>query len=179
MDFYDVIRTRRSIRRYKSKDIPNDVLFRILESARIAPSGNNRQPWRFVVVRDEEKKKKIAQACYDQSFIAQAPLVIVCCSIKCTSGYQPWLEQAGPRDVVIATDHLILAARNEGIGSCWIGALYPEKVAKIINLPDELDVVMVVPLGYPTSESAFSEPTGRKSLNEIFFADSYGEPISL
>lgn len=174
MEFYDVIRTRRSIRKYKKEPIPKEVLLRVLEAGRIAPSGNNRQPWRFVVIEDKEKKKRIAEACYGQSFIAEAPVVIVCCSIKCSSGYQPWMEQAGPRDVVIATDHIILAARNEGLASCWIGAFYPDKIAEIIDLPRDLDVVMVVPLGYPANKEAFKETTDRKPFEEIFFYESYG-----
>lgn len=79
MDFYEVIRTRRSIRSYKPDPIPDDVLTRILGAARIAPSGSNRQPWKFIVVRDEELKRRLAIACHNQMFIAEAPVVIVAC----------------------------------------------------------------------------------------------------
>jgi len=174
MEFYEVIKTRRSVRRYKDKDIPDDVLMRVLEAGRIAPSGNNRQPWRFVVVKDEDKRRQIAQACYDQMFIADAPVVLVCCSIRCTSGYEPWKDNAGPRDVIIAIDHMTLAARNEGLGTCWIGALYPEKVAKVVNVPDDIDVVMVIPIGYPASDDMFTERTSRKPMDEICFFETYG-----
>ena len=173
MEFYDVIKTRRSVRRFLKKAIPDDVLERVLDAARLAPSGNNRQPWRFVIVRDEDKKKKIAQACYEQGFVAEAAVVIICCSIKCSSGYEPWQDNAGWRDMIIAADHLILAARNEGLGTCWVGALHNKKVGKIVNVPDDVDVVMVVPVGYPPLKTAFRETKERKSLEEICFIEEY------
>ena len=174
MEFYDVIETRRGIRRFLKKPVPDDTLHKVLNAARIAPSGNNRQPWRFVIVKDQERKEKIACACYEQDFVSQAPVVIVCCAVKCTSGYEPWQDEAGRRDTVIATDHLILAARNEGLATCWIGAIHDKQVKKIAQVPNEVDVVMVVPIAYPVSKSAFSEPSDRKSLEEICFFEEYG-----
>lgn len=167
MDFEKVIRTRRSIRSYADRDIPDEVLNRILESARIAPSGNNRQPWKFIVVKEKELKRKIAEHSYDQSFIAGAPVVIVCCGKKFSNRYEPFGDNAYLVDVIIAIDHLILSARNEGVGSCWVGAFSREPIQKLLKLPKELEVLMVIPLGYPVSESAFGEPRGRKSLEEI------------
>ncbi len=175
MEFYDVIRTRRSIRKYQDKEIPEDVLMRVLDAGRIAPSGSNRQPWRFVVVKDKDKRQQIAEACYGQKFIAEAPVVLVCCSIRCTSGYEPWKEAAGPRDVIIAIDHITLAARNEGLGTCWIGALYPKEVARIVNVPEDIDVIMVLPIGYPLSDEMFTGKTSRKSMEEIVFYEEYGK----
>jgi len=174
MEFYDVINTRRSIRRYLKKTIADDVLERVLEAARVAPSGGNAQPWRFVIVKDEQKKKKIAHVCYEQDFVAQAPVVLVCCSVECSSGYEPWLDDAGWRDTVIAIDHLILAARNEGLATCWVGAFYDKKVGKIVGVPADVNIAMVVPLGYPASKSAFKETKERKSLKEICFVEDYG-----
>lgn len=174
MEFYDVIKTRRSIRSFLEKDIPDDVLEIVLEAARIAPSGNNRQPWQFVIVKDEKKKIEIAQACYEQDFVAEAPVVIICCAVKCNSGYEPWQDEAGRRDTVIATDHLILAARNEGLATCWVGAIHDKEVKKIANVPDNVDVVMVVPIGYPAAQKAFEKDSGRKALKEICFYEEYG-----
>ena len=77
MEFYDAIKTRRSIRSFKDEAIPEDVLIRVLESARIAPSGHNRQLWKFYVVENEEKKQKVAEGCGGQTWIAKAPKVIV------------------------------------------------------------------------------------------------------
>jgi nitroreductase len=174
MEFYDVIRTRRSVRKFLKKGIPDEVLDRILEAARVAPSGGNSQPWRFVIVKDQDKKKKIADACYEQDFVTQAPVVIVCCSIKCSSGYEPWQDDAGWRDTIIAVDHLILAARNEGLGTCWVGAFYEEPIKEIVRVPKDVKVVIVVPVGYPASRKAFRETKNRKSLKEICFVEEYG-----
>ncbi|UCE98855.1 MAG: nitroreductase family protein [Planctomycetota bacterium] len=177
MEFYDVIKTRRSVRRFLKRPVPDDVLNRVLEAARIAPSGGDRQPWRFVVVKDQQKKAKIASACYSQDFVAEAPVVLVCCAIKCSSGYEPWHDEAGRRDTVIAIDHLILAARNEGLGTCWVGAVHDKQVKKIVNVPAKVDVVMVVPVGYPASKSAFRQAQGRKPLKEICFYEEYGQKM--
>ncbi len=176
MDFTEVIRTRRSIRSYKRKDIPDEVLGRILEAARIAPSGGNRQPSSFVVVRDPERKKQIAEACYEQPFIASAPVVVVCCSKRYPNRYEPWKDEAYLADAIIAVDHLVLAARNEGVGSCWIGAVHALRVKEIVRVPKDVDVVMVIPLGYPESASAFCERGGRKPLEEICFDEESGKP---
>jgi nitroreductase len=174
MEFYDVIQTRRSVRRFLKRAVGEDALERVLDAARIAPSGGDRQPWRFVVIKEEQKKKRIARACYDQDFVAEAPVVLVCCAIKCSSGYEPWHDEAGRRDAVIAIDHLILAARNEGLGTCWVGAVHDKQVKKIVNVPDDVDVVMVVPIGYPASKTAFRKASGRKKLKEICFLEEYG-----
>jgi len=174
MELYDVIKTRRSVRSFLKKAIPDDVLSRVLEAARVAPSGDNSQPWRFVIVKDQDKKKKIAQACYEQDFVEQAPVVIVCCSIKCSSGYEPWQDDAGWRDTVISVDHLILAARNEGLGTCWVGAFHEKAVKEIVKVPGDVRVAMVVPIGYPTLKTAFRETKERKSLKEICFVEGYG-----
>lgn len=174
MEFYDVIKTRRSIRNYSERDIPPDVLKRVLDAARIAPSANNRQPWSFVIIKDPEKKKKIAEASYGQSFIAKAPVVVVCCAQRYPNSYEPWKDNCYLADVMIAIDHLILAARNESLGTCWIGAIHDKQVKKIFNIPDEIDVVMAVSIGYPPSDSAFTDTCSRKSLEEICFSEEYG-----
>jgi len=175
VDFYEVIRTRRSVRSYKSDPIPDDVLQRVLEAARIAPSGSNRQPWRFIVVKDEEIKRKLAPACHNQSWIADAPVVIVACAQELAynrGGYMGKLS--GVMDATIAFTHLILAARAEGLGTCWIGAFDNEQVKEILGIPSGWNVAALTPMGYPAEgESVFREPTGRKSLEEIVSTDRF------
>jgi nitroreductase len=173
MDFYEVIRTRRSIRSYRSDPIPDDVLMRVLEAARIAPSGSNRQPWKFIVVKNGELKKKIAAACHNQMFIAEAPVVIVACGYNIhynRGGYMGDLSMLV--DVSIAFTHLILAARAEGLGTCWIGSFDNEEVKRILGIPRDVNVVAVTPLGYPRDEG-FSEPAGRKTLSDITSTDRF------
>jgi len=175
MEFEDVIKTRRSIRRYKKKAIPEDILKKILEGARIAPSGNNRQPWYFIVVKDEDKKKKIANYSYNQTFIADADCVIVCCGKRYPNPYEPLGDNCYIVDVTIAIDHLILTARNYGIGSCWIGAFHPEPIKKLLEIPQDIDVLMIVPLGYP--EYGFSDSAFRKDLREIVYKEGFNKHL--
>jgi len=173
MEFYEVIRTRRSIRSYKPDPIPEDVLMRILEAARIAPSGSNRQPWKFIIVKNEELKRKLAAACHNQMFIAEAPIVIVACGYSIhwnRGGYMGDLSMLV--DVSIAFTHLILAARAEGLGTCWIGAFNNEEVKSILGIPKDVNVVAITPLGYPKDEG-FGEPGSRKPLSEIISIDKF------
>ena len=173
MDFYEVIRTRRSIRSYKPDPVPDEVLMRVLEAARIAPSGSNRQPWKFIIVKDENLRRRVAQACHNQMFIAEAPIVIVACGYKIhwnRGGYMGDLSML--IDVSIAFTHLILAARAEGLGTCWIGAFDNEEVKNLLNIPKEVNVVAITPLGYPKDEE-FREPGPRKPISEIISIDKF------
>jgi len=173
MEFYEVVRTRRSIRSYKPDPIPDDILNRILEAVRIAPSGSNRQPWKFILVKDERLKRMVAEACHGQSFIAEAPIVVVACGYNIhynRGGYMGDMSMLV--DVSIAFTHLILAARAEGLGTCWIGAFNNERLKKLLNIPEDVNVVAVTPLGYPKGE-AFREPGYRKSLEEIVSIDKF------
>lgn len=167
MDFYEVIRTRRSIRSYKPDQIPDGVLDRVLGAVRIAPSGSNRQPWKFIVVKDSELKKRLVVACNGQDFIAEVPVVIVACGYNINwnrGGYMGDMSMLV--DVSIAFTHLILAARTEGLGTCWIGSFNNEEVKKILGIPKDVNVVAITPLGYPL-DKGFSEPGPRKPMSEV------------
>ena len=167
MEFYEVIRTRRSIRSYKADPVPETSLRRVLEAARMAPSGSNRQPWKFYVVKDPEKKRNVAQVCGSQMWIDQAPVVIVAAGWKVPSNRGGYIgDMSFVMDISIAFTHLILAARAEGLGTCWIGDFQSSEVKKILGLPDDENVVAVTPLGYP-DKGGFTESTSRKPLEEI------------
>jgi nitroreductase len=167
MDLYEVVRTRRSVRKYRPDSIPQEVLTRVLDAARIAPSGSNRQPTRLIVVTDEEIKAKLIPMCHDQAFIATAPAVIVACGRDITYNRGEWMGRyAMIVDVVIAVDHLTLAARAEGLGTCWIGSFSNAALKEFFDLPEDVDVVALTPLGYPDGDP-FTEPEGRISLDEF------------
>jgi len=163
MDFYEVIRTRRSIRGYQERPVEEDKLQRILEAARLAPSAANRQPWQFLVIKTEKIKKEFQRA-YNKDWFWQAPVIICACGIK----KEAWIRSDGKSyldvDVAIAMDHLVLAATAEGLGTCWIGAFNPSEVKKILNLPDDIEPVALTPLGYPATSP---KPTHRKLLGKI------------
>ncbi|OGD47866.1 hypothetical protein A3K69_06015 [Candidatus Bathyarchaeota archaeon RBG_16_57_9] len=167
MEFYDVVKTRRSIRSYGADPVPEASLGRVLEAARVAPSGHNRQLWKFYVVRDAEKRRRVAEACRGQTWIAKAPVVIVAVGWKIPfnrGGYMG--EMSFMMDVSIVFTHLVLAARAEGLGTCWIGDFENDKVREALGLPEDQHVVAVTPLGYPDKQG-FTASTGRKPLSEI------------
>ena len=148
MDIYTTIRTRKSVRAYLDKPVEKEKLDRILEAVRLAPSASNRQEWRFVVATDPGKRRRLAEEAAGQRFIAQAPVVIAACAQ--TDGKIMRCGQAcAPIDVAIAIDHLTLAAVAEGLGTCWIGSFDPGMVREILDIPEEIEVVELLPLGYP------------------------------
>lgn len=171
MSILEVIRKRRSIRRYREDPIPEGVLRRVLEAARLAPSGKNLQPWKFIIVRDPGLKEKVAEASLRQYFIAKAPLIIVACGFpdRCYSHMGRYMKSWSV-DVAIALEHLILQAQEENLGTCWIGAFEEEKVKAILNVPGEVKVLALTPLGYPAESPPFR---GRKDLEEVISYDSF------
>ena len=174
MDFYQVIETRRSVRSYKPDPIPEDVLKKVLNAARIAPSGSNRQPWKFIIIKDEERKKKMVELCEGQSFVAEAPVLIVACGRNIHYNRGGWMgDYSVIVDVAIAVDHLTLAARAEGLGTCWIGSFDNEGIKKFLNIPEDVNVVALTPLGYPESPDAFKPVSNRKKLEEIICYETW------
>jgi nitroreductase len=168
MEFYEVLRTRRSIRSYKDHPVPQEALERVLEATRIAPSGSNKQPWKFYMVTDAAKRRRVAEACGGQTWIAEAPLVVVAVGRKIPFNRGGYMGEMGfIMDVSIAFTHLVLAARAEGLGTCWIGDFDNAKVRGVLGLPVDQYVVAVTPLGYPDKQG-FSADTVRKPLAETF-----------
>ena len=173
MEFYEVINTRRSIRNYKETPVPEESLDRIIEAVRVSPSGSNRQPWKFIFVKNSELKSKIAEHCRKQKWIGEAPLVVVACGPDIGYNRGGWMDdKSGMMDVSIAFTHLILSARAEGIGTCWIGAFNNESIKEILSIPEDHNVVAVSPLGYP-EKSEFKETTRRKKSSEIVSWDRF------
>lgn len=171
MDFYEVIKKRKSVRKYKSNPIPDNVLNRILEVGRIAPSAKNIQPWRFIVVKDPEIKKKVAEASRGQLWIADADVILIGCALeKIAWGRMGGYMSSFAVDLAIAMEHMILAAANEGLGTCWIGAFVEKEVKEILKVPDDVKVVALTPIGYPAEEPM---DRGRKGLKEIVTYDKY------
>jgi len=171
MSVLGIIRRRRSIRKYKEDPIPEDVLFRVLEAARLAPSGKNLQPWKFIIVKDKLLKEKLAEASIGQYFMAKAPVVIVACGFpeECYSRMGRYMK-SWPVDVAIALEHLILQAEEENLGTCWVGAFEEIKVKSILGVPEEVKVLALTPLGYPAAKPSSRR---RKSLEEIISYERY------
>lgn len=171
MKVLDVIQKRRSVRKYKEDPIPEKALMRVLEAARLAPSGKNFQPWKFIIVKDKALKEKLAQASAGQFFMAEAPIIIVGCGFpdNCYAHMGRYMKSWSV-DVTIALEHLILQAQEEGLGTCWIGSFEEEEVKAILNIPENVKVLALTPLGYPDEIPRFRR---RKSLDEIISYDRF------
>ncbi|MHA2406460.1 MAG: nitroreductase family protein [Candidatus Hermodarchaeia archaeon] len=173
MNVIEAIRTRRSIRQYQSHPIPDEDLKRILEAAQLAPSAGNKQPWKFIVVRDTVTKAKLAESSRNQQWIADADVVIVAIAMDKNdpSIYKKWVE----RDVMTAVEHMVLAAWELGYGTCWIGAVNQDYTKKLLAIPEAMTVINLLPIGIPDERP---ETKDRKSFEDLFFAEHYGNPIN-
>ncbi len=201
MSVFDAIEKRRSVRNYRPDSISADVLDRLLNAIRLAPSGGNQQPYKFIVVQDKEIKAKLAAACRwtpgapkGHEFIAEAPVAIVACSSE-KGGISRFYREEGQMtlalgrdvpaeidrsaagylnlaeiDAAIALDHLILAATEEGLGTCWVAAIDELEVKRLLSVPDDMRVLVVVPIGYTDS---WPEARPRKRHEELFCQDRY------
>ena len=163
MDLYDAISKRYSVRSYQDRPVEQDKLDRVLDAARLAPSGNNRQPWHFVVVRDADLRRRLVGACCDQAFVGEAPVVIA--GVGLTPDRVMKCDVAGDAvDVAIALEHIALAAVAEGLGTCWVGAFEQDRVREVLGIGPEAKVVEVMALGYPVGSPGAKN---RKSIDEI------------
>lgn len=163
MKITEVIKERRSVRSYKDFLIPDEKLKRILNASRLAPSAGNQQPWKFVVVKARERRNALAQAASNQSFVGEAPVVIVAVALH-PDRIMGCGVPSYAVDLAIAVDHMTLVAVEEGLGTCWIGAFSQDEVKKILNIPENNKVVALLPIGYPADTPRSKI---RKPLEEI------------
>jgi nitroreductase len=180
MDFMDVIEKRRSIRKYKSDPVPEEKLNKVLEAARLAPSWSNLQCWSYIIVKDKDTKKALADVLPSgnpvRNAFTQAPIVIAACADPERSGHIG-SEKIGDRDwhvldLGISMQQLVLAATNEGLGTCWACWFSEPKMKGILQVPDNIDVVALTPLGYPDEEPKAKR---RKALEELIYYEHYGK----
>ncbi|MCL6480032.1 MAG: nitroreductase family protein [Peptococcaceae bacterium] len=174
MDIYEVINARRSISKYKPDPVSEEQVNSVLDAARLAPSWKNMQCWRFIVIRTEEGKAGLLTAFEDtnpgKKAIKAAPVMIVLCADPQASG------QMGDRgyylvDAGIAMEHLMLAARAEGLGTCWLGEFDESAAKTALGVPEGWRVVGLTPLGYPDQDP---KPRPRKTMEEIAFREKWG-----
>ena len=168
MDFWTVIESRYSVRIFDTtRDVPHKQVKRLLRAAIQSPSAGNRQPWHFVVVRDERVKEALAAAAWGQLFVAQAPVVIVVCADPEQSA-ERYRERGTDlyclQDTAAATEHILLAAVADGLGTCWVGAFEEELAAEALGLDPKLRPVALIPVGYPAKEN--SRKTSRRTVSE-------------
>ena len=169
MEVLEAIEERRSVREYKPSSIPKEHLKKILEAARLAPSAGNRQPWRFIIVRKPEQKEHLANIAQNQMFLADAGVIIV--ALADAEASPKWFKQ----DVMIAIEHMVLTSTSLGYGTCWIGAFQEDQVKQLLEIPERISIVALLPIGIPNEKP---QPKPRKDPEEIFFEEKYGNPIT-
>jgi len=170
MSFIDLAKKRYSVRNYKNLPVEKEKILQVIEAARIAPSAVNFQPWHFIVVTSEEMKSKIAET-YSRDWFRKAPAIIVVCGDHSSS----WKRNDGKDhcdiDVAIAVEHMTLAAADMGLGTCWVCAFDAAKCHQVLDLPENLEVIALLPIGYPADDEVPQKK--RKSINEIVSWERY------
>jgi nitroreductase len=167
MDVYESVRTVLAVRKYQDRAVPADSIHRILEAGRLTASSMNRQPWHFILVEDRPTLLRLAEIARTGPYIGQAPLAVVVAVQK---------TRFAVSDGSRAIQSMILTAWSEGIGSNWVGFLGMEEAKPLLGIPDTLEILAVVPFGYP------AQPVGkgkknRKLLSEVAHRGSFGQPI--
>jgi nitroreductase len=174
MEFIDVIKARTSVRDYSEKQVEDEKISYVLECARLAPSWVNKQCWRFIVIKNKETIEQIAKTSVINRWLRTAPVLLVACADPADSGSNNSQEYY-MADVSIAFDHLILAATDIGLGTCWIAGYDEEKVKELLEVPKRIRIVALTPLGYPVDKRGITEQitktllkaNKRKTLDEI------------
>ncbi|HEU13223.1 MAG: nitroreductase family protein [Thermoplasmata archaeon] len=161
----DVIFQRRSIRNFKNDPVPDEILFQLIRAAQYAPSSWNRQPWRFIVIREREKLKTISGLLPYGKFLSRVPMAIAIVASERESDL--WLV-----DGSIAAQNLMLAAENFDLGTCWIAECDKEEIKRILELPEEFHIITITPLGYPAVKPNAPK---RKDLKEVLFLEKFGK----
>ncbi len=181
MEFNDVIKLRKSVRSFSDQEVENEKIEQILECARLAPSWANKQCWHFILIKGRERIEILSEAVpIRNNWLKKAPIIIVACGDPNLSGKRAGIEYFVV-DVTIATEHIVLAAAELGLGSCWLGLFDEAKVKKILEIPDNIRVVAITPIGYPAKHSGTTENVReyilqskkRKLLNEIIHYDKW------
>lgn len=171
MDVYEAINKRCSVRSYQAKPVEQDKLLRVLEAGRLSPSARNAQNRKFVVVQDAATRQGLEQAS-GQAFVGQAPVVIAVVTTE-PKRIMHCGVPAGPVDCAIAIDHMTLAAVAEGLGTCWVGHFEQDACRKVLNVPDDAQIIEMLTVGYPAAGAEAPKAKARKPLTELVCWDKY------
>lgn len=173
MDTLKAIQKRRAVHKFRTRPIPDKMLFEILEAARWAPSAGNLQSVRIIVVEDEELKKELADAALDQTWMVDAPVILVICSLA--DELEKWYGKRGKalysiQDAAVAAQNIMIAATSLGVGSCFVSAFADAKVRRVLELPDFLYPYVIIPLGYAAEKP---KTPSRYRLWDILFWNKF------
>ncbi len=168
MDVFEAVRTVLAVRAYQDRPVPADTVRRIVEAARLTGSSMNRQPWHFIVVQKRETLRRLGALAPTGPYIAQAALAVVVAIEK---------TRFAVSDASRAIQSMILTAWSEGVGSNWTGFLGLTEIKALLGIPDDLDILTIVPFGYPPRARARGEKQ-RKPLAEVAHAERFGQPFA-
>ena len=174
-----LLQKRKSCRSYSSREVPENIIKNCLEAARIAPSACNKQPWKFIIVKNPESRNKLFKKallpCLPMPWFQKAPVIIAICAESdfITHKIAPFLSNIDYRliDIGIAGEHFVLAAEAQNLGTCWIGWFKEKQVKKILNIPRGIKVLSLMTLGYPSED--VNEVKEKKQINDIYFSEKW------
>jgi len=173
MDVLEAIKGRRSIRAFRSQRVPAEIVEKLIDAARWAPSAGNIQPWEFIIVRKPEIKRRLAEAALDQTFIEEAPVIIVVCANEDHSSLGYGIRGKTLyciQDTAAAVQNIHLAAYSVGLGTCWVGAFREEEVRKTFKIPHGVRPVAIIPVGYPAESPS---PRDRRHMSKIVHYETF------
>jgi nitroreductase len=173
MDVFEAVKRRRSVRAFKKDDVASEDVEKLIDAAVWAPSAGNIQPWEFVIIRKPDIKKRLAAAAWEQAFIEQAAVVIVVCANENRSS-----KRYGDRgkslyciqDTAAAVQNIHLAAYSLGLGTCWVGAFKEQEVGRILNVPQGIRPVAIVPVGYAAE---LASPRSKRPMDEVVHYETF------
>jgi nitroreductase len=174
MDFLDLVKARYSVRSYQSRVVEQEKIDYILECGRLAPSAANLQPWHFLLISDKQLKDELFRV-YRRDWFLTVPHLIIICGDHNLSWKRADGKDHCDIDVAITTDHMTLAAAEKGIGSCWICNFDARLCSGILQLPDNIEPIVILAIGYPATEQDLGRHTRRKELNEVVHKEKFNQ----
>ncbi len=170
---YEAIKIRKSVRAYDPTPIPDEVLTRVLETGRAAPSANNAQPWHFIVVKNPDKREVLSKRMFTR-FLVESPVVLVGCGER--------EKRFHVVDVSIAMQQMVLAATAEGLGTCWIGDFDEKIIRDLLKVPERYDIVCLLAMGYPREKldlaAKLMRTQSRKKMENIVSSEEFGNKFN-
>jgi nitroreductase len=173
MELFEAIQKRRSIRQFKKQEITEEIVEKLVEAARLAPTAGNAQSYQLVIVRQEEQKQKLSTAAYGQKQIQSASVVFVVCA-DLGRAQESYAERGRSlyciQDTAAVTENILLTACSLGLGTCWIGAFKEEEIKKVVNAPNDMRPVAMIPVGYPAESPS---PRPRRQPDEFVHQETF------
>lgn len=174
LDVLKAIKNRRSVRAFSNQPVSDEEVEKLIDAARWAPSAGNIQPWEFIVIRDPKIKHGLCEAALDQTFIEEAPVVIVVCANPQRSGQgygSRGINLYCIQDTAAATQNILLAAHAMGLATCWVGAFHEDEAKEVLNVPDGVRPIAIIPVGHAAETP---KTRMRRPLNEIVHREAFG-----